>query len=277
MADEHKPQQGDEAELFALYNDQLMRRVARVVRTSPDIIEDACSIAWAQFLRHQPDRNREWRAWLFRTAQREAWLLDGKRREMRPFDDDSGHAPRVTEPTDRRDAFTERDELEAAVDVLAQLPPRLRRIAFLRATGHRYSEIQEITGDSRTRVSQLIRQANYRTREALQELEAAETAMPPRAERLRQLESSPPAWLTREIGRPPRGRGGRDGYATRLLGWRRAALAIEDYRQLTGFDSVVHAFGVRPGPEPLAQAFDAAQQAVENFAQQRSSCRSLGD
>src|ERR1700710_948349 len=72
MADEYKPQQGDEAELFALYNDQLMRRVARVVRTSPDIIEDACSIAWAQFLRHQPDRNREWRAWLsgLRSAKR---------------------------------------------------------------------------------------------------------------------------------------------------------------------------------------------------------------
>jgi RNA polymerase sigma factor (sigma-70 family) len=277
MADEYKPQQGDEAELFELYNDQLMRRVGRVVRTSPEIVEDACSIAWAQFLRYQPDRKREWRAWLFRTAQREAWILDGKRRETRPFEDDSTDGAWIPEPPDQRDAFTERDELEAAVDVLAQLPMRLRRIAFLRATGHRYSEIQEITGDSRTRVSQLVRQANHRVGEALQELEAAEGGMPPRAERLRELESSPPKWLTREIGRPPRGRGGRDGYATRLLGWRRAALAIEDYRQLTGFDSEVDAFGVRPWPEPFAQAFDAAQRAVDNVARQRSCCRGLGD
>ena len=131
MADDYKPQQGDEAELFERYNDQLMRRLARVVRTSPDVIEDACSIAWAQFLRHQPDRDREWRAWLFRTAQREAWLLDRKRRETRTFEADSDDRSWIAEPADRRDAFTERDELEAAVDVLAQLPPGLRRIAFL--------------------------------------------------------------------------------------------------------------------------------------------------
>src|SRR4051794_12593326 len=79
MADEPKPQQGDEAELFALHNDALMRRVARVVRTSPETIEDARSIAWAQFLRHQPDRDREWRAWLFRTAhaRRGPWTRRG--------------------------------------------------------------------------------------------------------------------------------------------------------------------------------------------------------
>lgn len=254
-----------------------MRRVSAVVRTSPEIIEDACSIAWAQFLRHQPDRNREWRAWLFKTAQREAWILDGKRRNMRPFDDDSGQAPRVSELIDHRDAFTERDELEAAVDVLAHLPPRLRQIAFLRATGHRYKDIHEITGDSQTRVSALVRRANEHIHEALQELAATESPLPPRAERLRELESSPPRWLTREIGRPPHGSGGREGYATRLLGWRRAALAIEDYRQLTGFDSEVHALGVRPSPEPFAQAFDAAQRAVDNVAQQRSCGRGIGD
>jgi RNA polymerase sigma factor (sigma-70 family) len=277
MASEYKPQQGDEAELFELYNDQLMRLLARVVRTSPEVIEDACSIAWAQFLRHQPDRNREWRAWLFRTARREAWVLDRKRREMRTFEDDWGDGSWVAEPTDRRDAFRERDELEAAFDVLAQLPPRLRRIAFLHATGHRYSEIQEITGDSRTRVSHLIRRANEHIRAALREPEATDVAMPPRAERLRELESSLPAWLTREIGRPPRGQGGRQAHATRLLDWRRAALAIEDYRQLTGFDSQVRALGARPRDEPYAQAFDTAQRAVDTVAQQRTCARGLGD
>jgi len=69
MASEHKPQQGDEAELFELFNDELMGRVARSVRTSPETIKDACSIAWMQFLRYQPDRDQEWRGWLFRTAE----------------------------------------------------------------------------------------------------------------------------------------------------------------------------------------------------------------
>jgi RNA polymerase sigma factor (sigma-70 family) len=162
MADEPKPQQGDEADLFAQYNDTLMRRVARVVRTSPETIEDACSIAWAQLLRHQPDRDREWRAWLFKTAQREAWALDQARYGTRSFDAEPDESGSAAEPLDPRDQFGERDDLEAAVDVLERLPPRLRRVAFLRATGHRYSEIQEITGDSRTRVSQLIRRATSR-------------------------------------------------------------------------------------------------------------------
>src|SRR5215217_9571140 len=209
MADDHKPQLGDEAELFELYNDELMRRVARVVRTSHETIEDACSIAWAQFLRHQPDRDREWRAWLFRTAQREAWALDQARHGTRSFDAEPGENGSAREPLDSRDQFGERDDLEAAVDVLERLPSRLRRVAFLRATGHRYSEIQEITGDSRTRVSQLIRRANEQIREALQELDVNTTPAPARAERLRQLESSPPEWLSQEIGRPPRSRGGR--------------------------------------------------------------------
>jgi flavin-binding protein dodecin len=161
--------------------------------------------------------------------------------------------------------------------VIGQLPPRLRRIAFLRATGHRYKEIQEITGDSQTRVSQLIRRANDHIRDALQELEAAEVALPPKAVRLRELESDPPDWLTRQIGEPPHGRGGREGYATRLLGWRRAALAIEDYRELTGYDSEVHALGPRPRPEAYAKAFDAAQRAIDALAQQRSCGRGLGD
>src|SRR3954453_4626762 len=95
MADDPKPQQGDEAETFALYNDALMRRVASVGRTSHETIEDACSIAWAQFLRHQPDRDRESRAWLFKTAQREAWALDQARYGTKSFDaepDENGSA-----------------------------------------------------------------------------------------------------------------------------------------------------------------------------------------
>jgi hypothetical protein len=50
---------GDEAELFRAYNDELLRIVSRGVRdVSPQTIEDACAFAWAQFMVHQPDRDR---------------------------------------------------------------------------------------------------------------------------------------------------------------------------------------------------------------------------
>jgi RNA polymerase sigma factor (sigma-70 family) len=258
MASEHKPQQGDEAELFALFNDELMRKVSRAVRTSPETIEDACSIAWAIFLRNQPDRDREWRSWLFKTAQRVAWHLDRERRRTWSLNGEPGDPYAETQIQDQRNAFLEHDELEAARDVLAQLPPRLRRVAFLRATGHRYSEIQEITGDSRTRVSQLIRRANEHLRAALEEIEPANTSIHPRAARLHELEASPPDWLRREIGRAPRDHNSKRGRATELLKWRRAALAIESYRSLTGYDSAVQALGIRPHDEPFAEAFDAA-------------------
>src|SRR4051812_34693380 len=128
MASEHKPQRGDEAELFALFNDELVRRVSRSVRTGPETVMDACSIAWMQFLRYQPDRDQEWRGWLFRTAEREAWRLDKERYRAKSLDADLSEPAHAPEPRDDLDQYRQRDELEAAVDVLAQLPPRLRRI-----------------------------------------------------------------------------------------------------------------------------------------------------
>src|SRR5215210_522462 len=40
----------------------MLRRLVAIVswrvNTSPEIVEDACSFAWEQFMRYQPDRNR---------------------------------------------------------------------------------------------------------------------------------------------------------------------------------------------------------------------------
>jgi RNA polymerase sigma factor (sigma-70 family) len=276
MADDYKPQQGDEAELFASYNDDLMRRVKALVRTSDAIVEDACAIAWTQFLRHQPERGRSWRAWLKTTAVREAWALDRQRRETKSLSATTEDGWIVVEPVDPRDQFDVHDELDAAVQVLEQLPPRLRRIAFLRATGHRYREISEITGDSRTRITALVGRANDHIREALSELDDPVVSLPQRATRLRQLEESPPNWLVRELGRPPVKRRNQRAYATRILSWRRAALAIETYRELACFDSEDRALGLRPRDERSAEAFDAAVRAIEIVGRERAACRDLG-
>lgn len=209
------------------------------------------------------------------TATREAWSLDRQRRETRSLGATSEDGWIVVEPVDPRDQFGLHDELDAAVQVLEHLPPRLQRIAFLRATGHRYSEISEVTGDSRTRISQLVARANDCIREVLEELDDPGMSVPQRATRLRQLEESPPNWLVRELGRPPVKRRHQRAYATRILSWRRAALAIETYRDLACFDSEDRALGLRPRDERSAEAFDAAVRAIEIVGRQRATCRDL--
>jgi hypothetical protein len=42
---------GDETELFLEYDRPLRRRVQGLVNTSPDIVDDACSFAWMEFMR----------------------------------------------------------------------------------------------------------------------------------------------------------------------------------------------------------------------------------
>ncbi len=78
--------------------------------------------------------------WLFRTAQREAWRLDRQRYEALGLatgeqSPERGVSWERADPIDRHD---ERLEFNFAVDVLEQLPPGLRRIAFMRAAGTPY-------------------------------------------------------------------------------------------------------------------------------------------
>ena len=50
--------------------------------------------------------------------------------------------------------------LDEAAQILEELPPRLRQVAYLQASGLHYSEIADFTGDSLSRVSALVRRAN---------------------------------------------------------------------------------------------------------------------
>src|SRR4051812_20465543 len=88
--DRYPPAHGDEAELFRAFNDELMQTVGSAVRwTTPHVIEDSCAFAWSKFLQCQPDRDRNWRGWLVRTAQREAWALEGRLRSVSYVDEDA--------------------------------------------------------------------------------------------------------------------------------------------------------------------------------------------
>lgn len=233
MADRERfPLRGDETELFRSYNAELMRRVRASVHASDEILEDACAFAWFQFMRCQPDRNRNWRGWLVSVARHEAWSLSRDSRETIHFSGPDRDDPQrgVPEPADVRDPLAIRDDLEEAVTLLKGLPPRLKQAAFLRAVNLRYDEISEVTGDSPTRVGQLIAAANLRIRDQIAERHREGRSPAPRAQRLAELERNPPAWLTSRIGAVPNPHR-KVGRAHELLEWRRAALAIDDYRR----------------------------------------------
>jgi RNA polymerase sigma factor (sigma-70 family) len=199
MADPRTPvaPRGDEAELFRSFNSMLMHDVeSSVFTTSPTVVEDACSHAWAQFMHYQPDRSRSWQGWLFRAAQREAWRLERQAREDRPLR--TSEDERKTEfgqAIDPRDYQAISIGVDDALSIVQELPPRLQRIAMLRALGLRYNEISEITGDSRTRVGALVTRANMQISEIILERNRHERSDSPRAERLWQLEREQPQWL----------------------------------------------------------------------------------
>jgi hypothetical protein len=226
------PARGDEAALFRDFNAELTRTVAGTVGTSsPDVIEDAVAQAWTRFMQYQPDRSRNWRGWLFRVAQHEAWTLEAAQRDHASLDEHEHHErqsmgvlPQAHEP------HMTNIEVGEAFEILDRLPERLRRVALLWALGMRHKDIGELTGDSPTPVGQLIGRANVRIYEVLEERARQEPDLPPRAKRLAELEERPPAWLTEEIGRPPRMRRQQPGFPEVRRSWRRAALALDDLR-----------------------------------------------
>src|SRR5215203_1503942 len=124
---EAPPARGDEAELFRAYNNDLMRALARSIHTtSPQTIEDASSFAWAKFMECQPDRDRNWQGWLFRVGQRRAWELEELRLTTDTFVAGTYDAP---SPIDEIEILHDVDD---ALSIVRQLPPRLQRIAMLR-------------------------------------------------------------------------------------------------------------------------------------------------
>ena len=230
---------GDEGELFREFNPTLMRLLAsRLYGVSPETVEDACSFAWAQFLQHQPDRDRGWRGWLLRTAQRQAWLIEHETRSQIPDAlietcADDGRSV----PLSLQEQQEIRDDVAEALSIISDLPVRLQRIALLRALGVRHSEIGQLTGDSPTRVAALVEKANTRIYEILAERGHVAATDSPRALRLKELEGNPPQWLVEKIGRPV-GRSRKfGGRAVRQRAWRRAAIALDDYRLAAGDDA----------------------------------------
>jgi DNA-directed RNA polymerase specialized sigma24 family protein len=126
----------------------------------PEIVDDACAFAWQQFLQHQPDRDRNWRAWLVTMAEREAWRLAASRRATRRCRSTS-RARRSRRRGHRRRPTSGSDSLAAPrpLEALARLPDRRREIKALQMTGFSYDEIAEMRGLTYTRVDHILAEA----------------------------------------------------------------------------------------------------------------------
>jgi RNA polymerase sigma factor (sigma-70 family) len=265
---------GDEADLFRDYNPRLVRIVQTRTNAAREIIDDACAYAWQQFLQHQPDRDRNWRAWLVTTAEREAWRLcaaDARNLSLSLDEREYGEAA-AWDLSDERDHAAIRSRLRDALQAFGRLPERRREIKALQITGFSYDEIAEMRGLTYTRVNRLLAEANAELREQQSRVEASHVQGPARAARLDELEREPPQWLQRAIGRrPPLTEEQRA-----VLAWRRAALAIDDYRRDFGRGLGDDPIGERPHDRDAARAFDVARSAIDRVGEARMRVRRRG-
>jgi DNA-directed RNA polymerase specialized sigma24 family protein len=243
---------------------ELFRSIHRTVRSSLETTDDACAFAWLQFLREQPDRDQNWQGWLFRVAQREAWRLNALDWKERDHVDLDGKL--VVQP-DPRDRYDEHIRFDAALQELKKLPPALQRVVLIRSQVWKQEEVAEVMGIRPDQVEQLLRAAAVQLAEVNESRHDRERPVAsPRAARLRELEDDPPAWLTSAIGRCPARSKSSAGV---VLAWRRAALAIEDYRTISCHDSPTEAIGLAPSEPAARRAYARAQRAMGEVSNER--------
>jgi hypothetical protein len=114
----------------------------------------------------------------------------------------------------------------AALQELRTLPKNLRVVVLVNSQSSKHRDVAEVMGISRSRVAQLLQQVTVRMQERAEiRTELERPVANPRAARLREFETDPPAWLVEAIGRVPTFN---KSSSKAVLAWRRAALAIDD-------------------------------------------------
>src|SRR4051794_16983187 len=125
---------GDEADLYRSYEVALRAAVRHHVNTSDAVVEDACSFAWLQLMRHQPNRDTVF-AWLRTVAIREAWRLHAQ--AVRELPSDLIYADHYARP----DQLPSTIDARQLVDAISRLGPKQRLVLMLFLSGHSYAEI----------------------------------------------------------------------------------------------------------------------------------------
>ena len=149
---------GDEAELYARLHAPLERAVRARVRGPAASVEDACSFAWEQLLRAQPERGERLFGWLLTVAVHEGWRLV---RIERRASGGPGALERV--PAPNRELENRARALEA-LQALAGLRPAEKRLLALRAAGYSYREICDIEQRTQSYVNRHLTRGRQRLR-----------------------------------------------------------------------------------------------------------------
>jgi RNA polymerase sigma factor (sigma-70 family) len=148
------------AAFYAREAASLQKAVARSVAAPIVMIEDACSHAWIQLLRHDEVEigpGGFW--WLYVVAKRHVFRLSGRGRREEPAGSPAelpGQSRLLAE--DVAEAVERRAVHEERVGILDTINERKRRMMVLQAAGFSYEEIGSLCGDSpRTVERQLLR------------------------------------------------------------------------------------------------------------------------
>ena len=152
---------GDEAQLFRDHEVALKAAVRHFVHNVTDaVVDDACSYAWLQLMRCQPERGDTLFAWLRTVAIREGWRL--AQREQR-----DAHLELIPDWTDRIAGDTLDDATDArdALRRLAALPHPQRACLQLIVSGHSYDDVCRRTGRSYSNVNKQLVKARRRLRQ----------------------------------------------------------------------------------------------------------------
>jgi len=133
---------GDEHQLFRELQPQVLRLLRATLVTREQTLEDACGFAWMQFVVHQPARGYA-RAWLYVVARHEALRLIA--RDARMIFTGDAHASLAVEMADTLPSGDEPDARHRraieALEALAALPDRQRRLLSLKVAGFSYREL----------------------------------------------------------------------------------------------------------------------------------------
>ncbi len=139
-----EPSGCDADELFRDHHDRLVGLLQGRLGVSRELAEDACSLAWLQLVRLQPTGDGVV-GWVYTVAKHEAFVLLARtRREMAVEE-----LPPIADATDLAAVIDARDALR----LIAQLKPQQRQVLQLRAEGHSYDAICELTGRTYTWVN----------------------------------------------------------------------------------------------------------------------------
>lgn len=130
---------------------------ARRFAATPEDAEDAYQRGVEILLTKAPTTAEdELVPWLRTVVKHEAWALRRQRQRAAPVADDGRVPEPPSEPAATHDQAEQLERLRIGAEALKQLKPQEIRALVLRAEGHSYKQIQELTGWTYTKVNRCL-------------------------------------------------------------------------------------------------------------------------